>query len=127
MVTVRQATPADRPAVSAVLAEAWWRHGTSAMEDQIALLHGGVTSMAFSRGHCTALLGFSVREPAGEPVEIWADLVSLAVSGGQTPAKILRALLDGALESLQAKSVTGLVCLTGDDWLRSALSEVGFL
>jgi ribosomal protein S18 acetylase RimI-like enzyme len=117
----------DRPAVSALLADAWWRHGTPALEDQVALLHGGVSAVAFARKQCVGMLGLSVREPAGDPVERWADVAALAISGGRSPAKTLRALLEVVFGKLDERGVTGLVCLTGDDWLTTALSEAGFL
>jgi [ribosomal protein S18]-alanine N-acetyltransferase len=126
-IIARQATAADRPAALTLLTDAWWRHGTPALEDQTALLHGGASSIAFVRDQCVGFLGFSVREPAGEPVERWADVASVAISGGRAPVKTLRALLDAALGELRARSVTGLVCLTNGDWLQAALSEVGFL
>jgi GNAT superfamily N-acetyltransferase len=126
-ITARVATTSDRPAVSALLANAWWRHGTPAVEDQVALLHGGVSAVAFARNQCVGMLGLSVREPAGDPVERWADVASVAISGGRSPTKTLRVLLEVALGKLNERAVTGLVCLTSDDWLTAALSEVGFL
>jgi ribosomal protein S18 acetylase RimI-like enzyme len=126
-VAARQATATDRPAAAALLAGAWWHHGALAQEDQIALLRTGISTIAFVRDQCAGLLGFSVREPAGEPLEKWADLASVAISTGRTPVTTLRVLFDAALGELRARSVTGLICLTSDDWLRSALAELGFL
>ena len=117
----------DRPAISALLANAWWRHGTPALEDQLALLHGGASAVAFTRDQCVGLLGFSVREPAGNPPERWADVASVAIMDGHSPVKTLQALLEAALGELNARGVTGLVCLTNDDWLRAALFDMGFL
>jgi ribosomal protein S18 acetylase RimI-like enzyme len=127
VITARRATASDRPATLALVSDAWWRHGTPALEDQTALLHSGVSSIAFLRDQCVGFLGLSVREPAGEPPEIWADLASVAISSGRAPAQTLQALLEAALGELRAGRVTGLVCLTNGDWLQGALSEVGFV
>jgi ribosomal protein S18 acetylase RimI-like enzyme len=82
--------------------------------------------VAFARNRCVGWLGFSVREPAGDPVERWADVSSLAISGEHPPAKTIRILVDTALGELGARRVTGLVCLTSENWLREALSELRF-
>jgi GNAT superfamily N-acetyltransferase len=125
-IAARVATVSDRPAISALVANAWWRHGTPALEDQVALLHKGVSIVAFVRDQCIGMLGFSLRDPAGEPIEKWADLASVALSGGRAPAKTLKTLLEAAFGELRARDVTGLVCLTNESWLRAALSEVRF-
>jgi [ribosomal protein S18]-alanine N-acetyltransferase len=127
VIKARQATVSDRPAISALRANAWWRHGTPALEDQLALLHSGASAIAFARDQCVGLLGFSVREPAGDPLERWADVASVAISGGRSPVKTLQALLEAVLGELNARGVTGLVCLTSDDWLRSACFDIGFI
>jgi GNAT superfamily N-acetyltransferase len=125
-ITARVATVSDRPAVSVLLASAWWRHGTPALEDQVALLQGGVSAIALDRNQCVGMLGLCVREPAGDPVERWADVASVAVLGGRSPTKTLRVLLEVALGKLNERGVTGLVCLTGDSWLTAALADLGF-
>jgi ribosomal protein S18 acetylase RimI-like enzyme len=51
----------------------------------------------------------------------------VAILGGRSPVKTLQALLEAALGELNARGVTGLVCLTHDDWLRAALFDMGFL
>jgi [ribosomal protein S18]-alanine N-acetyltransferase len=51
----------------------------------------------------------------------------VAILGGRSPVKALQALLEAALGELRARSVTGLVCLTNDDWLRAACTDIGFL
>jgi len=126
VITARQATAEDRNAVLDLLTYAWWRHGASALEDQVALLHGGASTVAFARSRCVGWLGFSLREPAGDPVERWADVSSVAISGEHLPAKTLRTLVDMALGELGVRRVTGLVCLTSENWLREALSELQF-
>jgi ribosomal protein S18 acetylase RimI-like enzyme len=123
----RQATASDRPAVSALLSNAWWRHGAPALEDLVALLHGGASTVALARGQCIGWLGLSAREPAGDPLERWADVASVAIAGGRAPAKVVQALMDAAIGGLNARGVTGLVCLTSENWLREALSEARFL
>jgi ribosomal protein S18 acetylase RimI-like enzyme len=126
-ITARKATASDRKAVSDLLANAWWRHGAPALEDQVALLQGGASAIAFVRDQCVGWLGFSVREPTGDPLERWADVASVAISSGHSPAKALQTLFDAALGELSARRVTGLMCLTSEEWLREALSEVQFL
>jgi ribosomal protein S18 acetylase RimI-like enzyme len=126
VITARQATAEDRQAVSELLAHAWWRHGAPALEDQLALLHGGASTIAFVRSRCVGWLGFSVREPAGDPLERWADVASVAISGDDSPARTLRTLVDTALGELSARRVTGLVCLNTENWLQETLSELQF-
>jgi ribosomal protein S18 acetylase RimI-like enzyme len=126
VISARQATAEDRQAVSEVLTNAWWRHGAPALEDQIALLRGGASTVAFVRSQCVGWLGFSLREPAGDPLERWADVASLAISGDRSPKRTLQILVDTALGELSARRVTGLVCLTGEEWLRESLSELQF-
>jgi [ribosomal protein S18]-alanine N-acetyltransferase len=126
-ISARQATVSDRPAVSDLLANAWWRHGTPALEDHLALLQGGASTVAFARDQCIGFLGFSLREPAGTPSERWADVASVAIFGGRSPVKALQALLEAALGELDARGVTGLVCLTKDDWLRASFFDIGFV
>lgn len=126
VITARQAAAEDRQAVSELLGNAWWRHGAPALEDQLALLQGGASTVAFVRSRCVGWLGFSVREPSGDPVERWADLASLAISGDRSPTRTLRPLVDTALGELGARRVTGLVCLTSENWLQEILSELQF-
>lgn len=118
---------ADRRAVSALLANAWRLHGTLAVDDQIALLQSGVSTVAAARDHITGFLGLLLREPAGDPPELWADLLSLAVAGDRNPAQTVHSLVEAALPGLQARGVAGLVCLTNDSWWQAALSGTGFV
>jgi [ribosomal protein S18]-alanine N-acetyltransferase len=70
-----------------------------------------------------AFLGLHPRAPvAGER---WAD-VSLLASTSGTVDRILETLLAASLPVLRAQGVTGLVCLTGEIWLRNALACAGF-
>jgi ribosomal protein S18 acetylase RimI-like enzyme len=125
-IAARQAAVGDRQAVSELLAQAWWRHGASALEDQLALLQGGAGVVAFARDQCVGWLGLSVREPTGDPVERWADVVSVAISGGRSPKKALQALFDTAHGTMSARGVTGIVCLTSENWMRESLTELRF-
>lgn len=127
VITARQAALSDRQAVSVLLAQAWWRHGILALEDQLALLHGGASAVAFARDQCVGWLGFSLREPAGDPIERYADVASVAISSDHSPRKALRALFEATLRTLSASGVTRLVCLTSEDWLRESLAELRFL
>jgi ribosomal protein S18 acetylase RimI-like enzyme len=127
VITARQASASDRRIISDLLADAWWRHGAAALEDQLAVLHGGVSAVAFARDRCVGWLGFSVREPTGDPPERWADVASVAISGGRSLEKALQALFHTALGDLSARGVTGLVCLTSENWLRESLSDLRFL
>jgi ribosomal protein S18 acetylase RimI-like enzyme len=127
VITARQASASDRPIIAELLADAWWRHGAAALEDQIAMLHGGVSAVAFVRGRCVGWLGLSVREPTGDTPERWADVASVAISGGRSPAKALQALFDTTSGDLGTRGVTGLVCLTSESWLRESLSYLRFL
>jgi ribosomal protein S18 acetylase RimI-like enzyme len=126
VITARQAAAEDRQVVSELLSNAWWRHGAPALEDQVALLRGGASTVAFARSRCVGWLGFSVREPAGDPVERWADLASVAVSDDHSPEKTLRTLVDTALGELGVRRVTGLICLTSENWLQETLFALQF-
>jgi ribosomal protein S18 acetylase RimI-like enzyme len=108
------------------MARSWWHHGAPALDDVLALLHGGASTVAFTRSRCIGWLGFSVRDAAGSPAERWADVASLAISDDHASAKTLRALLDATVEELDARSVTGLVCLSSARWLKEMLSELKF-
>jgi GNAT superfamily N-acetyltransferase len=121
----RLAAPTDRPRVAALLANTWRRHGVLALEDQIALLNSGVSTVAFARDDVIGVLGLNMRMPTGDPEERWVDIALVAVSLRHSPARVLRALLDAAMPALRARNATGLVCLIGDSWLRSPLSELG--
>jgi len=70
----------------------------------------------------------SLRTRAGwQSLERWADVASVAISDGQSPVKAVRTLLDTALGALKAGGVSGLVCLTSENWLQESLAELRFL
>jgi ribosomal-protein-alanine N-acetyltransferase len=122
----RPAAAPDRPAVSALMASAWRRHGITALEEQVALLNGGASAVAFSGTDMIGFLGLDVRQPAEALMETWAD-VSMAASAGRAPAgKTLGALLDAAMPALRARRVTALMALTAEGWLKSGLAENTF-
>ncbi len=127
VLTARPASASDRPAVSALLAGAWRRHGINALEEQVALLNGGASAVAFSGTDMIGFLGLLVRLPTGAPPEIWADVAMAACAGQTSPGKVMARLLEAVTPALQAQRVTGLTALTESAWLMGALGENGFV
>lgn len=125
-VTARLAAPVDRPAVAALLANTWRRHGTLAVEEQIALLNSGVSTVAFVRDAVVGFLGLFRRVPTGDPAERWVDVMLLATSADRPAGPIVRALLEPPLPALRAWGASGLVCLASDGWLQDATRDAGF-
>jgi ribosomal protein S18 acetylase RimI-like enzyme len=123
----RPATPADRPAVSALLASTWRRHGIAALEEQVALLNGGFSTVAVANDDLVGFLGLSVRLPTGDPTEVWTDVAIAATTGHVPPDRTLKSMLAAAHPTLAARQVSGLVALTNGGWLRSALAENQFV
>ncbi|MCX7707692.1 MAG: GNAT family N-acetyltransferase [Anaerolineae bacterium] len=124
--TARLAHPADRPLVHALLAGTWRRHGSQMLDDQATLLQSGLSAIALLNGSAVGFLGVTLRAPAGSPAEVWADLGLVAVDDGQPVQAVLAAMLQQALPVLRANGCTGLVCLTGQGWLREELRREGF-
>jgi ribosomal-protein-alanine N-acetyltransferase len=123
----RLAGPADRPALSALLADTWRRHGPLAVEEQVTLLGNGLSTIALARKGAVGFLGFSARLPAGLPAEPWADLALAAVAADRPVGKVLESLLGPALSALRGQGVTGLACLAGEGWLRDGLIAAEFV
>ncbi len=123
----RLAQPADRPALSALLADTWRRQGPLAVEEQVTLLGNGLSAIALVRKGAVGFLGFSARLPAGSPSETWADLALAAVAADRPIGKVLESLLGPALSALRGQGVTGLACLAGEGWLRDGLMAANFV
>jgi ribosomal protein S18 acetylase RimI-like enzyme len=131
---VRRALPTDRPALAALLAGAWRRHSTShgsvAVEEQVALLSNGASLIALRGDEAIGFLGLSPRAPARAhadgPAERWVDATLVAVSADASTGEVMRRLLTAAAERTTAGPTSGLVCLTAEGWLISALAEGGF-
>jgi ribosomal protein S18 acetylase RimI-like enzyme len=123
----RLAGPADRPALSALLADTWRRQGPLAVEEQVTLLGNGLSAIALARKGAVGFLGFSARLPAGSPAETWADLALAAVAADRPIGKVLESLLGSALSALRGQGVTGLACLAGEGWLRDGLMAANFV
>ncbi len=126
-VTTRLAHPADRPLVHALLASTWRRHGSQMLDDQATLLQSGLSAIALLNGSAVGFLGVTLRAPAGPPAEVWADLGLVAVDAGQPVQGVLAPMLQQALPVLRANGCTGLVCLTGQGWLKEGLLREGFV
>jgi ribosomal protein S18 acetylase RimI-like enzyme len=124
-VVARPAEPTDRPALADLQVRAWRRHGMPAVEDQVALLNSGVSTMAFVRDRASGFLGLHVREPANG--EVWVDVGMVTLATGMAPGKVMQSMLRAAAPNLAARGVTGAVCLTLESWLRDALAEAGFV
>jgi ribosomal protein S18 acetylase RimI-like enzyme len=127
---VRRAIPTDRPALAALLAGTWRRHGVLAVEEQVALLSNGASLIAMRDDEAVGFLGLSPRAPArarGDgPAEQWVDATLVAVSADASTGAVMRRLLAAAAERTVAGPTSGLVCLTAEGWLINALAEGGF-
>ncbi len=125
--SARMAQPGDRAALSELLADSWRRHGPQAVEEQMALLRNGLSTIALTRKHAVGFLGISPRLPAGSPAETWADLALTAVATDRPVGKVLESLLEAALPALRDQGITGVTSLTGEGWLRDGLAAAGFV
>ncbi len=124
---VRAAGPQDRAALNLLLARTWRRHGSSALEDQAELLQGGISTISLTRTDAHGFLGLRLRQPAGSPPQVWADLNLAAVESGGRVDGVLTALTRGALPGLQQAGATGIVCLAPPGWLEEGLARAGFV
>ncbi len=125
-VQVRQAHASDRPALAALLARTWHRHGLAAVEEQIALLSTGASLIALADDEAVGFLGLAPRLHTAEPAERWVDVRLVAVADEYATAWMLGRLLAG-VETLRFPSpVAGLVCLTSYEWHIEARATNGF-
>jgi ribosomal protein S18 acetylase RimI-like enzyme len=122
----RLAGPTDRPALADLLAHAWRRHGSLAIEEQAALLNSGVSALLFNHEQPVGFLGLRVREQMPGEGESWAEAAMVIIASGLGPGRALAALLETAAPALHRRSVNGVVCLAGDGWLIEALREADF-
>lgn len=120
----RLAQPTDRPALADLQVRAWRRHGMLAVEDQVALLNSGFSTLAFAHERAIGFLGLRLREPTEDG--LWVDAAMVTLASGAATGRMLGSLLAAALPGLRTHGTTGIVCLTVDTWLSDALQEVGF-
>ncbi|MGC8779470.1 MAG: GNAT family N-acetyltransferase [Anaerolineae bacterium] len=125
-IMVRPAGPADRPALTALLAGTWRRHGTLAVEEQVALLSSGASLIALRGDEAVGFLGLAPRAPTCDPAELWVDVAMIAAGGDLPPARVLQPLLAKIAPSWRGQPLTGLICLTAQDWLIRELAAGGF-
>jgi ribosomal protein S18 acetylase RimI-like enzyme len=123
---VRAAGPQDRAALNLLLARTWRRHGSSALEDQAELLQGGISTISLTRSDAHGFFGLKLRQPAGSPPQVWADLNLAAVESGGRVDSVLTSLTRAALPGLQRFGATGMVCLAAPGWLEEGLARAGF-
>lgn len=124
---MRAAGPEDRAALGLLLARTWRRHGSSALEDQAELLQGGISTISLTRADAHGFLGLRLRQPAGSPPQVWADLNLAAVESGGRVENVLTGLTRAALPGLQRAGATGIVCLAAPGWLEEGLGRAGFV
>ncbi len=125
-ILVRGAEPGDRGQLSLLLARTWRRHGSASLDDQIELLHNGLSTIALSRGEAQGFFGLHLRAPAGPDEEIWADLNLAAIEATSRTNGTLSSLVQVALPALRREDATGIVCLAAPGWLQEALARAGF-
>lgn len=125
-VTVRPAGPAERPLLTALLANTWRRHGPPAIEEQIALLSSGASLMAFRADEPVGFLGLAPRTTPAAAAELWVDVAMVAVAPDLAVGRVLRPLLAAIAPTWHGRPIAGLVCLTAQDWLIEALAAGGF-
>jgi ribosomal protein S18 acetylase RimI-like enzyme len=124
-IMVRSVGPADRPLLTALLAGTWRRHGLLAVEEQIALLSSGASLMAFQGDEPVGFLGLAPRTTTGT-AELWVDVALVAMAPDLAVGRVLGPLLAGIAPTWREQPITGLVCLTAQDWLIKALEAGGF-
>ncbi len=125
-VVVREAEPGDRGSLSLLLARTWRRYGSASLDDQIELLHNGLSTISLSHGEVNGFLGLHLRSPAGPDEEIWADLNLVAVEATGRLDSTLPAMTKAAIPALERADATGIVSLTPPGWLQDGLSRSGF-
>ncbi len=124
---VREAGPGDRGQLSLLLARTWRRHGSAALDDQMELLHNGLSTISLSRGEAHGFFGVHLRAPAGAEGEIWADLNLAAIEAGSRVDGTLTALAKTAVPGLRQAGAMGIVCLAPPGWLQDGLARAGFV
>ncbi|MCX7669386.1 MAG: GNAT family N-acetyltransferase [Anaerolineae bacterium] len=125
-ITVRPAEPTDRPVLTALLAGTWRRHGVLAVEEQVALLSSGASLLALQGAEAVGFLGLAPREQTFAPTERWMDMAMVAASADLPPARVLQPLLAAIAPAWRGQPLTGVVCLTAQDWLIRELKAAGF-
>ena len=98
-----------------------------AMEEQVAVLNSGISTVALAGDRVAGFLGLSARAPSGSPEERWVDMAIAATTADNSrPGQAMALMLEAARPLLGAHDVTGLICLTNSEWLQRALAEIGF-
>lgn len=123
---VREAEPGDRGALSLLLARTWRRHGSASLDDQIELLHNGLSTISLSQGEAHGFFGLHLRAPAGPNAEIWADLNLTAIEANGRTDGALPAMTKAAAPALREAGASGVVCLAPPGWLHEGLLRAGF-
>jgi [ribosomal protein S18]-alanine N-acetyltransferase len=123
---VREAAPGDRGALSLLLARTWRRHGSASLDDQIELLHNGLSTISVSQGEAHGFFGLHLREPAGPDNETWADLNLAAIEVGGRLDGTMTAMTKATVPALRQAGASGIVCLAPPGWLHDGLLRAGF-
>ncbi|MEJ5198332.1 MAG: GNAT family N-acetyltransferase [Anaerolineae bacterium] len=125
-IVVRSATPTDRPLLAALLAGTWRRHGVLAVEEQVALLNSGASLIALRGEEAVGFVGLAPRAQTSGPAELWVDMPLIAVSADLSATRVLQPLLAQIAPLWRGQAITGVVCLTAQDWLIRELEAGGF-
>ncbi len=123
--TARPATAGDRDAVVGLLARAERRFGRQALEEQVHLLHSGLSALAVAGESPVGFLGIRMRTQPGP--ERWAELTMAALEMDVSPAAALAQMLDSIESRLRQQNPDGVICLSEAGWLNSGLSMAGFV
>ncbi|MGE5603056.1 MAG: hypothetical protein ACM30E_08395, partial [Nitrososphaerales archaeon] len=115
---MRGAGPADRASLSLLLARTWRRYGGASLDDQIELLHNGLSTVSLSHGDVNGFFGLHLRAPAGPDAEIWADLNLVALEANGRTDGSLPAMTRAAVPALERAGALGIVNLTPPGWLQ---------
>ena len=122
---MRAAGPQDRAALTLLLARTWRRHGSSALEDQAELLHGGLSTISMTRNDAHGFLGLHLARPRAlrpkrGPISTSPQWNRAAGSMGRWQRYA------GRGPGLQRAGGTGIVCLAPPGWLEEGLVRAGF-
>ncbi len=116
---VREAGPGDRGVLSQLLARTWRRHGSASLDDQIELLHNGLSTIAVAQGEAHGFFGLHLRDAGGARSGDLGRSEPGCDRGERTRRTegTLAAMAKAAAPGLRSAGAMGMVCLAPPGWL----------